>query len=493
MATYGLTLQGFVATPLDAYKTYLENSFRSVFGPSINLNPDQPFGQMIGILAAAFASESQKQKDVYDQFYPSSARGINLDNVCSITGIIRNGATPSYGEVTLTGTLGTIIPANSVISVLNDSSITFQTDEAATIAAGTNAVQTVSFSGVPDAGAFTLVYDGEQTASIPFTAAAADVQTALNNLPSLSGVTVTGTFTLSFVVTFAGADGQQPQILMNAGANTLESSAVPVNVSVLNTTPGVLPNVSVGVTAVTPGAIPAYSGTLTVIETPVAGWTSVTNALDMTLGKDIETDAQFRIRRLETLATAGASTIDSIRARILNVQEVTSCRVFENDTDVVDGSGRPPHSFEAVVEGGANQDIGDAIWQVKAAGIATDGDINVNVLDSMGLTHVVSFSRPNDVDIYVDVEITVDSDLFPDDGEEAIKEAIANFAQTAFGIGDDVIYFELFCPIAEVAGVLTVDLNISTIDPPVGTANIAIADDEKSLFDTDNITVTVVP
>jgi hypothetical protein len=62
--------------------------------------------------------------------------------------------------------------------------------------AGTNEVQKITFGDVPDEGTFKLtVTDGEnteETAAINFDDVAADVQTALNDLQYLEGVTVSG-------------------------------------------------------------------------------------------------------------------------------------------------------------------------------------------------------------------------------------------------------------------------------------------------------------
>ena len=62
-------------------------------------------------------------------------------------------------------------------------------------AAGVNEVQSVTITGTPTGGTFTLTFNGGTTAPIAYNAAAAAVQTALNALPSViaaGGVTVTG-------------------------------------------------------------------------------------------------------------------------------------------------------------------------------------------------------------------------------------------------------------------------------------------------------------
>lgn len=80
-------------------------------------------------------------------------------------------------------------------------------------------VEVISFSSVPGSGAFTLFYGDEETASIPYTATAGDVQTALQALTGLGSVTVTGDFTDGFTVTFTGVD--PVALILTEGTNTL--------------------------------------------------------------------------------------------------------------------------------------------------------------------------------------------------------------------------------------------------------------------------------
>lgn len=237
------------------------------------------------------------------------------------------------------------------------------------------------------------------------------------------------------------------------------------------------------------GPIAAPTGTLTVIETPVSGWNSITNAADAVLGTDTETDAALRLRRVEELARAGTGTVDAIRADVTDVDSVTSVRVFENTTDVVDGEGLPPHSFEVVALGGADQDIIDTIWDGKPAGIETSGTTSGTATDTQGDPHTVKFSRPTLEPVFVDVVVSKDPNIYPSDGDEQIKAALAAFV-SAMDIGEDVIYVTLYDSIFSVSGVLDVTtLEIDLFSPPSGTVNLAIGNRELATLDTADITV----
>ena len=253
-------------------------------------------------------------------------------------------------------------------------------------------------------------------------------------------------------------------------------------------------NGSVFASAVETGPITALSGTLTEIDTPITGWSTVTNSADATVGTDEESDVELRSRRERSVARDAQAIVDGIYAAVANIDGVTQAVVFENDTDSVDSNGLPPHSFQVIIVGGDDQEIGDAIWLKKPAGILAFGSTTVQVDDSQGYSHDISFSRPITVDIYVEVTLNIFSD-YPANGDDLIKQAIVDYANgdlianRDFSLGEDVIYTRLYTPINSVQGHEITDLKIDIVSPPTGTSNISIAATEISNFLVANITV----
>lgn len=100
-------------------------------------------------------------------------------------------------------------------------------------------VQTVTITGTPTGGTFTLNFDGQTTAGIAYNAAAAAVQTALEALSNLApgDVVVTGGPGpgTPWTVTFAAVLGNVPQMSANGAALT---GGVTPAVAVATTTPG---------------------------------------------------------------------------------------------------------------------------------------------------------------------------------------------------------------------------------------------------------------
>ncbi|MGW5689794.1 phage tail tube protein [Streptomyces asiaticus] len=112
---------------------------------------------------------------------------------------------------------------------------------AAVPAAGTNEVQTVTITGTPTGGTYTLTFSGQTTGNIVYNATASAVQSALEALSNVNPGDVTcaggphpGTpITVTFGGQYAGADVTQ----MTADSTSLTGGTTPT-VTVSTTTPG---------------------------------------------------------------------------------------------------------------------------------------------------------------------------------------------------------------------------------------------------------------
>jgi uncharacterized phage protein gp47/JayE len=243
----------------------------------------------------------------------------------------------------------------------------------------------------------------------------------------------------------------------------------------------------------------ALSGTLTEIETPITGLDSVTIATDAEEGRDIETDADLRLRREALLTAQGKGTIDAIRADVLNVDNVRQAFVFENITLVEDGDGRPGKSFEVVVLTGAGavaQDILNAIWASKPVGIsayASPGAYAVTgiVTDDQGFSQTVGYTLAEPVLAYFALTAVTSSTFGATaTGVANIKQALVDYG-AALNVGDDVIR-SVAQANAFVTGVDDVsDFRLDDSAAPVGTANIVVTGRQYADVDSSRITVTL--
>lgn len=202
--------------------------------------------------------------------------------------------------------------------------------------------------------------------------------------------------------------------------------------------------ISVTATCTTPGAIQAAIDTITTINTPTRGWSSVTNTADAAPGATVETDAALRLRQAESVALPALSPIEATLAAVKAVPGVTEAVIYENDTNVTDTNGLPPHSIAVVVEGGDATAIATAIADKKTPGCYTYGTTSVFVTDSAGITHQIRFFIPTDVRISVAVTIKEGTGYTATTGI-ALRQAITDYIN-ALSIGQLVSIARLYLP-----------------------------------------------
>jgi uncharacterized phage protein gp47/JayE len=245
--------------------------------------------------------------------------------------------------------------------------------------------------------------------------------------------------------------------------------------------------------AIETGPTPATASSITVIETAVSGWTAVNTPTDhYQLGSDIETDTALRARRVIELSSQGFGTVDGIRNALLDVTGVTSAFVEENESDSTVFS-MAPHSIRAYVRGGASADIAKAIFENKPAGIAMNGANSYSYQDEQGVSHTIKWETLGLIQIYLDVDVTVDAAVFPADGAAQIKAALAAYGDANLKNGDSVIRSQLIGVCFDIPGVLDVTgMAIDAAASPTIEANYTISSPALIAdLDTGRITVNV--
>lgn len=457
--TYGLTPLGFVIKPLSVIQSEINADLQTVFGQNINLGSESVFGQFSGIFAERESLLWELAAAVYASQYPSGAEGTSVDNILALNNLKRDTATATvtnplpitetngitlYGLV-LFGTPGTTVSKDSIIRTTASPPLSFLLDNPVVIAAPVNAVQTVFFSNTPNVGSFgltlqdtsgnslvtplfpwnstaqttqlsftttpttgaytlTLTQAGAPltTASLAYNAANTDIQTAIQALAGYSAVTVSGSYTAGFLITWGSianpaltiatdtTDGTLTEIdsfqagvnnlldstnsnypftdvtvtgqfstsfiftfgagtvvgmnpissaqqiaiiLLTPSSNTLQLSTTVTNVSVANAVLG-SPAQAVGTaTCQTTGPNFVGAGSLTVIGTPIAGWSGVDNQLDCISGQNVEDDTEALVRRSEELNAQANGPLPAIIEKVKLVPNVTTAIGFENVTE----------------------------------------------------------------------------------------------------------------------------------------------------------------
>lgn len=441
-----LTEQGLVIDTFADIRASINEDLRAEYGPETDLSDGSVAGTFVAAVARSDADREELIQAVNSATDPDAATGAALDAVCAITGTQRDPATPSKVTLTLVGDDATVVAVGSQASIPATGAI-FET-----LAEGTMA---------------------ELDEWQPDTVYAEDDRVFLdgNSFVALEGGTSASSGGPELV------DPEDPYAEILDGSVTWmwigEGQAV----------------VDVESQCTETGPTVGTSKTITEIETPVSGWNNVINLLDADLGTLLESDEALRIKREDELARPGTSTQDAIRAELLEVEGVTAATVFANRTDA-EVDGMPPHSIEALVQGGEDQDIWDRLWEVIPAEADTVGDEEGVVTDSQGTEHTMRFSRPEELLIYVDIELDVDEDLYPEDGDDQVKEAIVAYGD-GLPTGRDVRASGISAAIfAAVPGVLDVTLvEIGTAPSPSSSVTIPVSLRQLALYDTSRITV----
>lgn len=179
-------------------------------------------------------------------------------------------------------------------------------------------------------------------------------------------------------------------------------------------------------------------GDIDTIVTPTQGWSSVYNFTKVTLGQAREKDSELRARQAVSTALPSKTVLDGTAGAIASIVGVTRYKVYENDTNEMDINTLPPHSICAVVEGGDNYTIAEAIYNKKTPGCYTYGDIEINITEEYSQvgSPPIRFFRPTYKEVYVTVTVKKLKG-YTTDTSERIKQNINEYLNS-LTIGDNL-------------------------------------------------------
>lgn len=155
---FGLTPQGFKRKQYTDIKNDMQDRAKSLFGDDVNLSESSPLGLLIKLFSWSLGIVWQLAEKVYFNDFVSTSEGVSLDRLAKRIGLSRARARQATGEVTFTGSEGTIIEVGFLISTPDG--IEFETTEEVTIPVlGTVVAEIISL----DLGANTNVSAGRIT------------------------------------------------------------------------------------------------------------------------------------------------------------------------------------------------------------------------------------------------------------------------------------------------------------------------------------------
>ena len=234
-------------------------------------------------------------------------------------------------------------------------------------------------------------------------------------------------------------------------------------------------SIQVDATCTKLGDITTNINTITQIVNPTKGWISVTNTTVPAMGQPIETDEQLRKRQSISVANPSQTVIESTEGAIAGIKGVTRYRVYENDTSLTDSNGIPSHSISAVVEGGTDKEIAQAIYLRKGPGCGTHGNTTVQLVPRSTVPINIKFSRPSYLDIDVQVKVKALTG-YTNEVENDIIEQVRYYL-SILEIGQDVYISSIWAVAARaISNITTPTFSVLEVKLAANNGNLATTD-----------------
>jgi uncharacterized phage protein gp47/JayE len=178
------------------------------------------------------------------------------------------------------------------------------------------------------------------------------------------------------------------------------------------------------------GALTPQINTITNIITPQVGILSVNNpSTYIAVGSDVETDQVYRERIANTRAINASGGVDSLYSGLLTLDGVSEVKVYTHRMEISENI-VPAHNVWCIVEGGADQEIGDMIAS-KNNYSSMIGDVVTLFTTQQGVVEFMRFDRPSNVSIYVRGNIKTSAAGFLDSLKTYITQNVT------YAIGSD--------------------------------------------------------
>lgn len=480
----GLTNQGLEIRRLNDIRENLRSEANGIFNDLLvedeilDTSSASTLGRLIGLITPSQTELWEALLEVYSAFDPNSASGVALDNLVALSGIVRKPATATTSRILLTGNFNITIPEGSLVSSsFTNNRFSIPTD---IVLDGENAIGFVAqVQTVSEGVTYTITYDsGQNPVNLSYTSQVGDT-----DLDILQGLVNTVNENYGTVLT-ASLSGSTIEVTVNDLVSQA-SYSLSGNLYFSKITKGTT------VVCTEVGPREQNSGTIDTISTPIFGWDSINQFAPAIPGSLRESDSQLRERFNETKFTRGSNIVESLYSDLISLDGVRTVQIYENLTNVVDSFGIPPHSFMVLIQGGLEEEIAEAIWRNRPAGIDTHGNSIYLIRDILGNLKEVKYQRPSFVDVYISVEVEVDGN-FPADGAERLRSALFNYVNSEATVGKGVVYSRLYTPINSVPGHQVNSITLGLSPNPVGTSNIEVDYDQIIKLEIGNIEVTIV-
>ena len=451
MPEYGITETGLRIKRFDTILSEI-NAFQTEgFGVQVGANTRSFLNTLNTSVADKIAELWELGADIYHNLSPMSAEGAALDNAVQFGGNSREKARSTYYPIHCECTEGITLDEETLIESDTNPAIKFLSAEERTISRSSFNKAKVKVVSTQPGEAYTVALNGTLYS---YTCKVQDGPEAiLGGLRDLILADEAEAFT-------ASVDGENVLLVIEAADVESENSMLLTDNLTTESVTAIISFASEE-----PGEVSLPNGAITKIVTAPTGFLSCTNLCGYVAGRLLETDVELRQSYVDKIFSRSSRMTDSIRSAILaNCAGVTAAQVYENRTNETDSEGRPPHSVEAVVDGGSNSDIAEQILATVSAGITTYGSVSVDVPGEDDDMIEVCFNRPTYIYCWFKVTLTISkASLVPANYAELVETAIVD-AMSQVENGEDVVPQQQFLPAIyeQVPGISYIDVSIYT-------------------------------
>ena len=451
MPEYGITETGLRIKRFDTILSEI-NAFQTEgFGVQVGANTRSFLNTLNTSVADKIAELWELGADIYHNLSPMSAEGAALDNAVQFGGNSREKARSTYYPIHCECTEGITLDEETLIESDTNPAIKFLSAEERTISRSSFNKAKVKVVSTQPGEAYTVALNGTLYS---YTCKAQDGPEAiLGGLRDLILADEAEAFT-------ASVDSENVLLIIEAADVESENSMLLTDNLTTESVTAIISFASEE-----PGEVSLPNGAINKIVTASTGFLSCTNLCGYVAGRLLETDVELRQSYVDKIFSRSSRMTDSIRSAILaNCAGVTAAQVYENRTNETDSEGRPPHSVEAVVDGGSNSDIAEQILATVSAGITTYGSVSVDVPGEDDDMIEVCFNRPTYIYCWFKVTLTISkASLVPANYAELVETAIVD-AMSQVENGEDVVPQQQFLPAIyeQVPGISYIDVSIYT-------------------------------
>lgn len=451
MPEYGITETGLRIKRFDTILSEI-NAFQTEgFGVQVGANTRSFLNTLNTSVADKIAELWELGADIYHNLSPMSAEGAALDNAVQFGGNSREKARSTYYPIHCECTEGITLDEETLIESDTNPAIKFLSAEERTISRSSFNKAKVKVVSTQPGEAYTVALNGTLYS---YTCKVQDgAEAILGGLRDLILADEAEAFT-------ASVDSENVLLVIEAADVESENSMLLTDNLTTESVTAIISFASEE-----PGEVSLPNGAITKIVTAPTGFLSCTNLCGYVAGRLLETDVELRQSYVDKIFSRSSRMTDSIRSAILaNCAGVTAAQVYENRTNETDSEGRPPHSVEAVVDGGSNSDIAEQILATVSAGITTYGSVSVDVPGEDDDMIEVCFNRPTYIYCWFKVTLTISkASLVPANYAELVETAIVD-AMSQVENGEDVVPQQQFLPAIyeQVPGISYIDVAIYT-------------------------------